>query len=127
MQILSPPFLNKSKAPQREKIYIIKDLISKLVEWGELNQTNLISYCGLNLSKHRQLVAELSHKGLIEKEHLRKGRRIITVYRPTIKGIVFYNEILEGYERVISRSMSERSKSQFQSQNKPFFNLMSNN
>ena len=38
-----------------------------LAEYGELNQTKLLSYCGLNLAKHKKIIDELSEKGLIEK------------------------------------------------------------
>jgi predicted transcriptional regulator len=38
-----------------------------LAEYGELNQTKLLSYCGLNLAKHKKIIDELSDKGLIEK------------------------------------------------------------
>ena len=34
--------------PYRDRIYIVKDIIMKLVEYGELNQTALVSFCGLN-------------------------------------------------------------------------------
>ena len=38
-----------------------------LTERGELNQTKLLSYCGLNLAKHRDILEELERKNLIEK------------------------------------------------------------
>jgi hypothetical protein len=37
----------------RDRIYIRKDIVLKLSEYGELNQTTLLSYTGLNLAKHR--------------------------------------------------------------------------
>ena len=37
----------------RDRIYIRKDIVLKLTEYGELNQTTLLSYSGLNLTKHR--------------------------------------------------------------------------
>jgi hypothetical protein len=33
----------------RDRVYIRKDVILKLSEYGELNQTKLMSYCGLNV------------------------------------------------------------------------------
>jgi predicted transcriptional regulator len=36
----------------RDRIYIVKDIILKLVEYGQLNLTALISFCGLNFKKH---------------------------------------------------------------------------
>ena len=44
-----------------------KDILVLLAEYGELNQTKLLSYCGLNLAKHKKIIDELSEKGLIEK------------------------------------------------------------
>ena len=44
----------------RDRIYIIKDIILKLVEYGYLNQTSLISFCNLNLKKHRSVLDELN-------------------------------------------------------------------
>ena len=35
----------------RDRIYIIKDIILTLSEYGQLNQTALFSFCGLNISK----------------------------------------------------------------------------
>ena len=34
----------------RDRIYIRKDIVLKLTEYGELNQTTLLSYTGLNLA-----------------------------------------------------------------------------
>jgi hypothetical protein len=36
-----------------DRIYIRKDIVLKLTEYGVLNQTTLLSYTGLNLAKHR--------------------------------------------------------------------------
>ena len=36
-----------------------------LYEYGELNQSKLISYCGLNNAKHRKIIDDLVVKGLI--------------------------------------------------------------
>ncbi|NHH97936.1 hypothetical protein DYY66_1244 [Candidatus Nitrosotalea sp. FS] len=33
-------------SPYRDRIYIIKDIILTLVQYGELNQTALVSFCG---------------------------------------------------------------------------------
>jgi hypothetical protein len=44
-----------SKLVQGYRIYIVKDIILKLVEYGELNQTAPVSFSGLNLKKHKNL------------------------------------------------------------------------
>jgi len=59
----------------RERIYIVKDIILKLVQYGELNQTALISTCGLKFKKHSPILGRLETKGLISKDQLEVGKR----------------------------------------------------
>lgn len=40
----------------RDRIYIRKDIVLKLTEDGELNQTTLLSNTGLNLAKHNEIL-----------------------------------------------------------------------
>jgi predicted transcriptional regulator len=82
---------------------MIEDIILKLVEHGELNQTALISFCGLNLKKHRCILDELGINGLIQKCESTFGKRTVTVYKPTQKGVEFCRSILEPYERLFPR------------------------
>ena len=82
----------------RERIYIVKDIILKLVEYGQLNQTALISCCGLNFKKHSPILDKLESKGLISKTELPVGKRTVTAYKSTQKGIEFSRQILEPYE-----------------------------
>jgi predicted transcriptional regulator len=58
--------LSSSHILYRDKIYIIKDVILKLVEYGELTQTTLISFCGLNMKKHKHILDYLEGKDLIK-------------------------------------------------------------
>jgi predicted transcriptional regulator len=37
----------------------------KLYEYGELNQSKLMSYCGLNNVKHKEIIDDLVEKELI--------------------------------------------------------------
>ena len=87
----------------RDRIYIIKDVILTLSEYGELNQTALISFCGLNLKKHRLILNELEANNLIQKIERIEGKRTITIYKPTIDGIQFCKEILDPYEKLFPR------------------------
>ena len=87
----------------RDRIYIIKDIILKLVEYGCLNQTSLISFCGLNLKKHRAILDELEFNALISRNETSLGLRTITIYKPTMKGIEFCNRIIEPYEKMFPR------------------------
>jgi predicted transcriptional regulator len=88
----------------RDRIYIIKDVLLKLVEYGELNQTALMSFCGLNLSKHRSIIEQMETRGLIIRETTTMGRKkSISIFRPTAKGMEFCRDILEPYEKVFPR------------------------
>ena len=87
----------------RDRIYIIKDIILTLSEYGELNQTSLLSFCGLNLTKHRAILDELENNGLVQKIQTKEKKRIITIYRPTQKGLDFCREIIQPYEDLFPR------------------------
>jgi predicted transcriptional regulator len=87
----------------RDRIYIVKDIILKLVEYGELNQTALVSFCGLNLKKHKPILDDLEVNGLIERTEKSVGKRIVTICRPTQKGLEFCRTILEPYETMFPR------------------------
>ena len=95
--------MSPSTTSYRDRIYIVEDILLKLVEYGELNQTALISFSGLNLKKHRCILDELEVNGLIQKSESQFGKRIVTVYKPTQKGIEFSRSILEPYERIFPR------------------------
>jgi predicted transcriptional regulator len=95
--------MSLSPTSYRDRIYIIQDIILKLVEYGELNQTALISFSGLNLKKHRCILDELEVNGLIQKSEAPFGKRMVIVYKPTHKGIEFCRTILEPYERMFPR------------------------
>jgi len=40
--------MSDSQTSHRDRIYIVKDLMLKLTQYGELNHTALMTYCGLN-------------------------------------------------------------------------------
>ena len=94
----------------RDRIYIIKDIILILVQYGELNQTALVSFCGLNLKKHKSILDELEANNLIQSEERHLGKRIITVYKPTSKGIEFCKTILDPYENLFPRKKNDTEK-----------------
>ncbi|MEM3518576.1 MAG: winged helix-turn-helix domain-containing protein [Nitrososphaerales archaeon] len=88
----------------RDRIYIRKDIILKLVQYGTLNQTALLSYCGLNLQKHKEILDEMEEKGLISRnEEQWRSKKVIT-YKVTEKGRHFCRMILEPYEAMFPRS-----------------------
>jgi predicted transcriptional regulator len=95
--------MSGSLSSYRDRIYIIEDIILKLVEYSELNQTTLVSFCGLNLKKHKSILDELELNELISRSEIQPGKRVVTVYRPTQKGIEFCRSILEPYEKMFPR------------------------
>jgi predicted transcriptional regulator len=97
--------VNMSLSPTsyRDRIYIVEDIILKLVEYGELNQTALVSFSGLNLKKHRCILDELEINGLLQRGKSPFGKRTVIVYKPTQKGVEFCRSILEPYERMFPR------------------------
>jgi predicted transcriptional regulator len=99
--------MSGSPSSYRDRIYIVKDVILKLVEYGELNQTALVSFCGLNLKKHKSILEDIEDNGLIQRREVTLGKRTITMYRPTQKGIEFCRDILEPYEKMFPRRKEE--------------------
>ena len=68
--------MSGSNSSYRDRIYIVKDIILKLLEYSELNQTALVSFCGLNLKKHKPILVDLESNGLISKHkyNLERGQ-----------------------------------------------------
>jgi predicted transcriptional regulator len=99
--------MSGSRSSYRDRIYIVKDVILKLVEYSELNQTALVSFCGLNLKKHKSILEDIEDNGLIERREMTLGKRTVTMYRPTQKGMAFCKDILEPYEKMFPRRKDE--------------------
>ena len=95
--------MSRTEPSYKDRIYIVKDLILKLIEHNELNQTTLLSFCGLNLKKHKSILDELESNEFISKTELPYGKRRMVIYKPTRKGIEFCTNILEPYEKVFPR------------------------
>lgn len=91
----------------RDRVYIRKDIILKLTEYGELNQTSLLSYCGLNLVKHKDILDDMEAKGIIQKSEEPWGNKRIIKYSVTEKGRQFCRHILEPYEEMFPRKDRE--------------------
>lgn len=87
----------------RDRIYIRKDLLFKLSEYGDLNQTNLLSSCGLNLAKHKEILGSLEQRGFIKKTETSWGSKKIVKYSVTEKGRQFSAMVLEPYEKIFPR------------------------
>jgi hypothetical protein len=72
----------------RDRIYIRKDIILKLSEYGELNQSKLMSYCDVNTMKHKTIILdEVMEKGLLMRfeEEPWGNKRAIIKYRTSEK------------------------------------------
>ena len=94
----------------RDRIYIRKDILLKLYEYGELNQSKLMSYCGLNNVKHKEILDDMVKKGIITRVEEAWGNKTIIKYRASDKGREILNDILEPYESLFPRSEMEKNK-----------------
>lgn len=103
-QQLSESSSRLSHAQYRDRIQIVRDILLKLVEYGELNQTALMSFCGLNLTKHRSIIEEMEARGLIRREVETFGKtRSVSYFKASPEGLEFFKAILEPYERMFPR------------------------
>ena len=91
----------------RDRIYIRKDIMLKLFEYGELNQSKLISYCGLNNAKHKAIINDMVDKGLVTRAEESWGAKMIIKYKMSEKGRAILREVLGPYEALFPR-ISER-------------------
>ena len=74
-----------------------------LSEYGELNQTKLLSYSGLNIAKHKGILDDMEQKGLIQRKEEAWGKKTIIKYKVSPKGHEFCKLILEPYEEMFPR------------------------
>jgi predicted transcriptional regulator len=88
----------------RERVYIRKDIILKLYEYGELNQSKLLSYCGLNSVRHKGILDEMVNSELITRTQESWGNKTIIKYKVSEKGKTILKELLEPYEELFPRS-----------------------
>lgn len=88
----------------RERIYIRKDIMMKLYEYGELNQSKLLSYCGLNSVRHKEILDEMVNGGFILRTEEAWGNKTIIKYKVSEKGRMILKQLLEPYEELFPRS-----------------------
>jgi predicted transcriptional regulator len=100
-----------SGASYQDRLYIVKDVLIKLLKSGELNVTTLATCCGLNMNKHMTLIDQMEYNGLIRKNIEYHRRRVNSSYTITPKGIEFCRIILEPYEMLFSRKKQNAKKS----------------
>lgn len=91
----------------RDRIYIRKDILLKLYEYGEMNQSRLISICGLNNVKHKGILDSMVTKQLIERREEPWGNKTIYKYRISEQGKTVLRDILQRYEDLFPREDAE--------------------
>jgi predicted transcriptional regulator len=96
--------LESKRLSYRDRVYMVRDIILKLVEYGEVNQTALISFCGLNINKHRSILEKMEDNELITRTDKLLSNRSVAIYKCAPKGYEFCKNILEPYEKLFPRS-----------------------
>ena len=81
----------------------------KLYEYGELNQSKLMSYCGLNNVKHKKILDDMVKKGIITRMEEAWGNKTIIKYKASDIGREILRGILEPYESLFPRSEMDKS------------------
>jgi predicted transcriptional regulator len=92
----------------RDRIYIRKDILLKLYEYGEMNQSKLMSVCGLNNVKHKEILTSMVDKQMIEKREEPWGNNTIYKYKISERGKTILEEILQRYEDLFPREGVEK-------------------
>ncbi|QLH06239.1 hypothetical protein [Nitrosopumilus ureiphilus] len=87
----------------RDRIYIRKDVLLKLFEFGEMNQSRLMSICGLNNVKHKGILDDMVKKEMIERNIEPWGNKSIIKYKISDKGKEIFKQVLEPYEELFPR------------------------
>jgi predicted transcriptional regulator len=92
----------------RDRIFIRKDILLKLCEYGEVNQSKLMSYCGLNNVKHKEILDDMVKKEMINRVVETWGSKLIIKYKVSLKGQIILKEILEPYEELFPRNEANK-------------------
>jgi len=92
----------------RDRIYIRKDILLKLYEHGEMNQSMLMSICGLNNVKHKGILDSMVNKEMIERREEAWGSKTIYKYKIAQKGKTILEEVLQRYEDLFPRDNKEK-------------------
>ena len=94
----------------RDRIYIRKDILLKLYEYGEMNQSRLMSICGLNNVKHKGILDSMVRKEMIERKEESWGHKAIYKYKISEKGKILLEEVLQRYEDLFPRDDIQEEK-----------------
>ena len=94
----------------RDRIYIRKDVLLKLFEYGELSQSKLISYCGLNNAKHKEIIDSMVERGLVLRTEESWGSKRIAKCRVSTEGMEILRRVPEPYEALFPRENEGKAK-----------------
>ena len=75
----------------------------KLYEYGEMNQSRLMSICGLNNVKHKEILDDMVEKQMLERKNEPWGNKTVLKYKISEKGVNILREVLEPYEDMFPR------------------------
>ena len=94
----------------RDRVYIRKDILLKLYEHGEINQSKLMTICGLNNAKHKEILDDMTSKNLLSRKYEAWGNKTIIKYAVSEKGRQILKELLEPYEELFPRKELEKDE-----------------
>lgn len=80
----------------------------KLYEFGEMNQSRLMSICGLNNVKHKGILDSMVEKQMIDRKEEPWGQKTIYKYKIADKGKILLEEVLQRYEDLFPRDEGEQ-------------------
>jgi len=75
----------------------------KLYEYGEMNQSKLMSVCGLNNVKHKGILDSMVTKQMITRKEEPWGNKTIYKYNISNTGKKLLEEVLQKYEDLFPR------------------------
>src|SRR5262245_169979 len=73
----------------RDKIYIIRDIMLRLLRSGSMNKSMLLSLCGLNSKLHAFVLDDLESRNFVVRKSEMKGAKEISIYNITHHGMQF--------------------------------------
>ncbi|MGI9566516.1 MAG: hypothetical protein ACR2LL_05825 [Nitrosopumilus sp.] len=83
-----------------------------------MNQSRLLSSCGLNNAKHKEILEDMAEKGFLESKIEQGKNQSVLKYRISEKGIKILNEVFERYEMLFPRGGEMQSNKVTQSLSK---------
>ena len=82
-----------------------------------MNQSRLLSSCGLNNAKHKEILEDMAEKGFLECNVVQEKNQSTLRYRISEKGIKILKEVFERYELLFPRNTKNHGNKVTQSLN----------